>query len=55
LNYLISGILSALAYYSVINFVRLYLENNLKRHKIRNYAWFTAVSLAIILLSARWL
>ncbi|MDD3285023.1 MAG: hypothetical protein PHG95_00040 [Patescibacteria group bacterium] len=55
LNYLISGILSALAYYSAVNFTRLYLENNLKRHKIRNYAWFTAISLAIILLSARWL
>jgi len=55
LNYLISGILSALAYYSALNFVRLYLNNNLKKHKIRNYAWFTAVSLAIILLSARWL
>lgn len=55
LNYLISGILSTLAYYSALNFVRLYLNNNLKGHKIRNYAWFTAISLAIILLSARWL
>ena len=55
LNYLISGILSALAYYSAFNFVRLYLNNNLKGHKIRNYAWFTAISLAVILLSARWL
>lgn len=55
LNYLIAGILSALAYYSAINFLRLYLTNKLSGRKIRNYAWFTAVSLAIILLTARWL
>ncbi|MDP3837278.1 MAG: hypothetical protein Q8Q67_04220 [bacterium] len=55
LNYLITGILSTLAYYSMINFVRLYSINNLTRRKIQNYAWFTALSLIIILLTARWL
>jgi len=55
LNYLITGILSTLAYYSMINFVRLYSIKNLTKRKIQNYAWFTALSLIIILLSARWL
>lgn len=55
LNYLITGILSTLAYYSMINFVRLYSNKNLTRRKIKNYAWFTALSLIAILLSARWL
>jgi len=55
LNYLIAGILSALAYYSVINFARLYIQGNLTGRKIKNYAWFTALSLALILLTARWL
>jgi hypothetical protein len=55
LNYLIAGILCALAYYSVLNFIRLYLNNNLSARKIKNYALFTAISLIIILLTARWL
>ena len=54
LNYLIAGILCTLAYYSVINFVRLYLNKALTRRKIKNYAWFTGISLLIILLTARW-
>ncbi|MDD2681008.1 MAG: hypothetical protein PHE20_02780 [Patescibacteria group bacterium] len=55
LNYLIAAILSALAYYSVINFARLYINGKLSKRKITNYAWFTALSLALILLTARWL
>jgi hypothetical protein len=55
LNYLIAGILSTLAYYSVINFARLYIQGSLTKRKIKNYAWFTALSLAFILLTARWL
>jgi len=55
LNYLISGILSALAYYSAINFVRLYLTKKLSGRRIKNYALFTVISLAVILLTARWL
>jgi len=55
LNYLISGILTALAYYSALNFIRLYLNNSLTKRKIKNYAWFTAISLIVILLTARWL
>ncbi|MBN2884537.1 hypothetical protein JXE04_01280 [Patescibacteria group bacterium] len=55
LNYLIAGILSTLAYYSVINFARLYIQGSLTKRKIKNYAWFTALSLALILLTARWL
>lgn len=55
LNYLISAILCTLAYYSVINFARLYLNNNLSGRKIKNYALFTAISLIVILLTARWL
>lgn len=55
LNYLIAGILSALAYYSAINFVRLYLTKSLTKRKIKSYAWFIAISLVIILLTARWL
>ena len=55
LNYLIAGILSTLAYYSVMNFARLYIQGNLTGRKIKNYAWFTALSLALILLTARWL
>lgn len=55
LNYLIAAILCTLAYYSVINFVRLYLNNNLSGRKIKNYALFTAISLLVILLTARWL
>lgn len=55
LNYLIAGILSALAYYSVINFARLYIKGNLTGRKIKNYAWFTVLSLTLILLTARWL
>lgn len=55
LNYLVMGILSTLTYYSAINFTRLYLNNNLKKYKIRNYAWFTGIGLIIILLTARWL
>ncbi|MGE5425808.1 MAG: hypothetical protein ACM3PZ_01925 [Bacillota bacterium] len=55
LNYLIAGILCTLAYYSMLNFLRLYMNGGLTRRKIKNYAWFTAVSLIIILLTARWL
>ncbi len=55
LNYLISGILSTLAYYSAINFVRLYLTKKLSGRRIKNYALFTVISLAVILLTARWL
>jgi len=55
LNYLIAAILGALAYYSAINFARLYINNQLTRRKIKNYAWFTFLSLVIILLTARWL
>jgi hypothetical protein len=55
LNYLIAAILSTLAYYSVINFARLYINGKLTKRKITNYAWFTALSLVFILLTARWL
>jgi len=55
LNYLIAAILSTLAYYSVINFARLYINGRLSKRKIKNYAWFTALSLVLILLTARWL
>ncbi len=55
LNYLIAAILCTLAYYSVINFARLYLNGYLSGRKIKNYALFTAISLVAILLTARWL
>lgn len=55
LNYLVSGVLAALFYYSALNFSRLYFENRLTRKKIKNYALFTIVSLIIIFLTARWL
>jgi len=55
LNYLVAGILNTLAFYSMVNFLRLYNNKNLTRRKIKNYAWFSALSLIIILLTARWL
>lgn len=55
LNYLVLGVLSALFYYSALNFTRLYFEDRLSRKKIKNYALFTIISLIIIFLTARWL
>lgn len=55
LNYLVAAILSTLAYYSIINFARLYINDRLTKRKIRNYAWFISLSLIFILLTARWL
>jgi hypothetical protein len=55
LNYLVLGTLSVLFYYSIFNFVRLYLINRLTKTKIKNYIIFIMISLLVIFLTARWL
>lgn len=55
LSYLVLGALSVLFYYSIFNFVRLYLTNRLTKTKIKNYIIFIMISLLVIFLTARWL
>jgi hypothetical protein len=55
LNYLVLGVLSVLFYYSIFNFVRLYLTSRLTKTKIKNYIIFIMISLLVIFLTARWL